>query len=223
MSYILEALKKLEQKQREQRGTIPDLLSSADTVPDAKRRPLWSYLVFAAFMMNAGLLIWWMHPWSAGTPKIVSPHIPGQGLHPEITAMSRVSSPIQTKTDRREKAEAKQAPTNEGKRPPMISPALHKQGPATHLSFEPLPVRGGSSEHKVFNLAELPSSVQQGLPEINISLHYYTAEPSSRMVRINDKTMREGQDLVAGLKLEEITPTGIVFSYQDYRFRIKAF
>jgi hypothetical protein len=40
------------------------------------------------------------------------------------------------------------------------------------------------------------------------------------MVKINGQAMREGQDLIAGLKLEEITQNGVIFSYQNYRFRI---
>ncbi len=226
MSYILEALKKLEQKQREQSGTIPDLLSNADIATHEKRRPLWPYLVLTALMLNAGLLIWWMHPWSSKAPK-ASTRISEQQLHPDRSSMPSASGPIQTNADRNKKVEAKQTPADDRKRAPVISPPLPKQDRPIHLSSsEPhlIPAAAeGSSEQKVFNLTDLPPSVQQGLPEIKISLHYYTVEPSSRMVRINDKTVQEGQDLAAGLKLEEITPTGIVLSYQAYRFRMRAF
>jgi len=43
----------------------------------------------------------------------------------------------------------------------------------------------------------------------------------SRTVRVNGTTMKEGHYLTDGLKLEEIIPDGVIFSYLDYRFRIK--
>jgi hypothetical protein len=41
-----------------------------------------------------------------------------------------------------------------------------------------------------------------------------------RFVRVNDQALREGQVGPSGLKLEQITPDGAVFSYQGFRFRI---
>ena len=38
------------------------------------------------------------------------------------------------------------------------------------------------------------------------------------MARINDRMMREGQDLSQGLKLEEIIEDGVIFRFRDYRF-----
>jgi hypothetical protein len=40
------------------------------------------------------------------------------------------------------------------------------------------------------------------------------------MARINGSMIREGEYLTAGLKLEEITPDGVIFSYQNYRFHV---
>ena len=40
------------------------------------------------------------------------------------------------------------------------------------------------------------------------------------MVRINGLTIREGQDLIAGLKLEKIISDGLIFSYQKYSFHV---
>jgi hypothetical protein len=53
-----------------------------------------------------------------------------------------------------------------------------------------------------------------------VSAHYYSAEPRSRFIRVNDQALREGQTGAAGLKLEKITPDGAVFSYQGYRFQM---
>jgi general secretion pathway protein B len=67
---------------------------------------------------------------------------------------------------------------------------------------------------------ELPQSVLSSLPKLSLSLHLYYADPSSRLISVKGRTLREGQELAAGLKLEEINPDGAVFSFQNYRFQI---
>jgi general secretion pathway protein B len=59
MSYILDALKK-SAKDR-QRSNLPDMLTVQDIVVEKprKRLPL-SYLLVAALLLNAGLLVWWL-------------------------------------------------------------------------------------------------------------------------------------------------------------------
>jgi general secretion pathway protein B len=59
------------------------------------------------------------------------------------------------------------------------------------------------------------------LPEFNISGHAYSPEPQTRVARINEKILQEGQELAPGLKLEEITPGGVIFGYRGYRFRVE--
>jgi hypothetical protein len=52
VSYILEALKKLEQKR--QRERMPDLLSFQGNVARVnKKRPLWPFIVVGLILLNA--------------------------------------------------------------------------------------------------------------------------------------------------------------------------
>ena len=71
----------------------------------------------------------------------------------------------------------------------------------------------------VISLAELPLSLQQELPPMTISVHAYSGRPGDRMVGINNRMLREGDYLVPGLKLEQITPEGMILSYKGYSFR----
>jgi general secretion pathway protein B len=75
-------------------------------------------------------------------------------------------------------------------------------------------------DNKIYRLKELPSSIQQDLPSFSISALMYSGNPASRMVRINDQMMYEGQDLTAGVRLEEITKDGVIFRHQKYRFYV---
>jgi general secretion pathway protein B len=74
--------------------------------------------------------------------------------------------------------------------------------------------------NKVYSLSELPLSVQQKLPSFGISVFLYSDDPASRMVKINNKMLREGDYLSEGLKLEEINQNSLILSYQNFRFRV---
>jgi general secretion pathway protein B len=77
----------------------------------------------------------------------------------------------------------------------------------------------GAPAQNIIWLAELPLPLQQELPPMTISVHAYSARPGDRMVGINDRMLREGEYVVPGLKLEQITPEGMVFAYKGYSFR----
>jgi general secretion pathway protein B len=70
----------------------------------------------------------------------------------------------------------------------------------------------------VISMAELPPSVRQELPAMTISVHAYSDNPAARLVGINNRILREGDSVVTGLKLEQITPDGMIFGYKGYRF-----
>ena len=73
MSYILEALKKAEQRSEE--GEIPHLLSY-QAATERKRGPLWAYLLVAALLVNAGMVFWWAHSWwSEERQTVVQPPV----------------------------------------------------------------------------------------------------------------------------------------------------
>jgi general secretion pathway protein B len=67
-------------------------------------------------------------------------------------------------------------------------------------------------------LQDLPSPVRDSLPRMAVSMLIYSAKPGDRYININGAKMHEGQEVAAGLKVEEITPDGAVFSYQGMRF-----
>ncbi len=107
-------------------------------------------------------------------------------------------------------------------KPSEPAPAKSEQAERTvSLSSE---LAGGLAEmpdeNKIYKLRELPSHIQQNLPSFSIAALMYSSNPSSRMVRINNQMMYEGQDLTAGVKLEEITKDGVIFRHQKYRFYV---
>jgi general secretion pathway protein B len=115
----------------------------------------------------------------------------------------------QAKAEPQKKSTPEPAPSGKTKDSDNTPPA--EPQPATHAS---------TGSQTVVQLSELPLSVQKSLPAFSITAHLFSPDPTSRMAKVNGKMMREGQELSAGLKLDEITADGVVFSYQNHRFRI---
>lgn len=68
---------------------------------------------------------------------------------------------------------------------------------------------------------ELPLSVRRELPDLKLSIHVFSAEPSERFVLINGERRLEGEDLGEGARLAEISRLGAVVDFRDYRFLLK--
>ncbi|NOZ69482.1 MAG: GspB domain-containing protein [Deferribacteres bacterium] len=81
----------------------------------------------------------------------------------------------------------------------------------------------GRKKNGVKDISRIPPAVRKELPEISIKGHIYSDDPSSRIVNINGVIMREGDTLAEGLKLEEITMSGVILDYRGLRFSIRAF
>ncbi len=79
------------------------------------------------------------------------------------------------------------------------------------------------SNDTILELSELSAEIKDDIPDISISSHIYSNDPSSRLASINGSILREGENVKKGLKVDEITVSGVVFSYQGVRFRVRAF
>jgi len=92
---------------------------------------------------------------------------------------------------------------------------------AVASTLTPLPEKTASpaQEQRAIPMAELPLPIQQEIPAMTIQLHAYSGNPSERLVSINSRMLREGGSLTPDLRLEQITPDGMIFSYKGYRFQ----
>jgi general secretion pathway protein B len=72
---------------------------------------------------------------------------------------------------------------------------------------------------------DLPSRddvVTQGsqVPDLRLDLHVYDTNPANRFVFINMRKLREGETLPEGVRVEQITATGVELSYHGKRFTL---
>ncbi len=65
---------------------------------------------------------------------------------------------------------------------------------------------------------ELAPQVKDAMPNMSVSMLVYSRKPEERWINVNGAKRREGQEISSGLKVEEITPDGAIFSYQGQRF-----
>ena len=248
MSYILEALKKAERKQ-EQEESPKTLLFSAATIRKTSTRPLWLYPLIAVLLLNAGIMIWWLAPWrsirevSLPTASITIP--PPKESDSSATNHRDQTGSRATEAVRLNEPEVKPSPPKAAQEPSKAPPREAREipGPSSLGSREPRDVaaspaarpapagtvspepkisvnRTPPGTQRVYALNELPAAVRNGLPEFRITGHAFSPEPQTRVVRINDRILQEGQDLSPGLKLEEIVPGGVILSYEGYHFRV---
>jgi general secretion pathway protein B len=206
MSYILEALKRVEENRRRSVATSDLLDNLSETTAKSRRRPLWIYPLVFALLLNAGLLSWWLLPSKRqvsgyahkeqASPSQPTHSVPANEppLDPEYVRVGVSKTPL----------------------PPSASPLEVEGKRETTLPGEKNAV---DDEQKVHDMNDLPAQARQDLPDITLSGHFYSANPSSRIVVLNGKTLREGQTAAGGIKLEQITSEGVIMSYQGYRFR----
>lgn len=78
---------------------------------------------------------------------------------------------------------------------------------------QPLPVQ------KIPGIHDLPVALQREIPDMAFTMLVYSNKPEERILNINGRMMREGQEVAPGLRLEEINQDGAVFSFRGTRFR----
>jgi general secretion pathway protein B len=98
MSYILEAIKKADQKRK--LGSVPDVHTIHEIPPVAARRLFWPYIVAAGLFVNVALITWWLHPWEAPVvEKTVTVAVPLQKSAAGAAALPPSSAPKTTKLE----------------------------------------------------------------------------------------------------------------------------
>ena len=241
MSYILEALRKSDQQR--QRGTAPTLLAVQEKAAAPGQPALLAYGLLAAVLVGAGVVIGWLRPWQSEQPAPATPEFvaarPLQATPLQSTSREPAPPPSETvpqpqpepalQSTPAETAPSELAPRPRPKRPARAmvddgGPPREAEAAATERDAAvapPVDLAGadGASVQPVVEMGDLPLQVRQTLPAMAISFHAYSDTPDGRLVGINNRIRREGDTIAPGLLLEQITPDGMIFGYQGYRFR----
>jgi general secretion pathway protein B len=231
MSFILDALKKSESDRQRQSGPA---LFEVKVTPPKPRFPYWALALAVLLVINIVVGGWvFLHrpppeqptPSAAATPLSPAQSAPGEAapaaVHsaplatPTVLPGAPPNSSARSVTGQLEPvlsdAEPKDAPRNPDDYAPAVAP--EKQDPeqaATH-------VRSGT-ESGLKSYADAASSPGAHMPALRVDLHVYAAKPEERFVLINMHRLHEGETLPEGVRVESITPEGVVVSYQGAKF-----
>ena len=236
MSYILDALRKLERDRK--KGRIPGLVEQDTIVYHSAKRPAWQYLLIAGVAFGSAISGWLLLPDRTKEKYVANAPAPVQEYRPQYRPQPDVLPAVQPETAPRTDRPGPAAPAAAPAEKPMAAATgdiLKKAAPAreireTKMTAEPKKAEPAVAEPKtviteapvpeksLYRFSELPMSVRNGLPGFSITAFMYSETPSSRMVRINDRMMHEGQELEPGIRLEEIAPDGVILSYRKFRF-----
>jgi len=230
MSYILEALRKSDQLRR--RGAAPTLLLGPTQEAAPKRTKPLAYGLLALLLLGAGIAIGWLRPWqtenviSVPADVVAKPVPPGQSAAPAIEPKLEPKVASKPEPGAEKQASAPALPAAPAPKPAAATAQAQagasgkaegaKEPQATLPAQESAPAVVAAPA--VVNMAELPVSIQQQLPALSISVHAYSGKPAERLVGINNRLLHEGEEVAPGLKLEQITPDGMIFAYRGYRF-----
>lgn len=211
MSYILEALKKLEEKRRSEAG--PYFLSAQYSGrQDRKRNFPWRYLIVFGLFLNLGIFLWLLHPWRSGKDLET-----GMGNVVQKTLVHRPQDMGRdTMADRPQSRSRQLQPIMKTQEGPS---AGYGDSLSTASSQATRPASDDTLRNtKIIGMDELPLSVRQKLPDLSISGHFYDSRPSGRVVTVGGRILHEGAAAAPGVTLERITPDGAVFSCDGLRF-----
>lgn len=67
---------------------------------------------------------------------------------------------------------------------------------------------------------EKPAAYRQGIDPFSVNIHVYAANPSQRILFINNREYRAGEQTQQGPRVESIEPQGVILSYQGEYFKL---
>lgn len=219
MSYILDALKKAEAERK--LGAVPGIHAPATYAAGSDSRSgrkLWLAGALALLAAVLAALAWfrpWRAPETAASPRMRGPvrlapvQLPPTPVPTPVPVLPSVQAlpPVKPKVAAR-----------------IVRPALPGKPPsAASRAPQPLPTIAQAAErqdNEPLALRELPEQIQREIPALKIGGYIYSSNPAERSLLINNKLLREGDEVAPGLTLEKMLRGSVVLSYKGYRYRM---
>ena len=240
MSYILDALRKSEQSRRpggpvRSSGAVHEL-----RVPIPSRGWLLALGLVLLFSLLAGLFIFWRGLSQSETtppPPVAGAETqaPPDPAAPVVNVVPAVTEPrANTPEEKMAAAETPVLKTNAA----VLD--LAEQAPSARVAPKPRKAKTKVQQAKVRApsttvvapeappmvsdgipyLPQMPLEFQRQLPPIRVTIHVYSPDESQRILFLNNREYRKGDQIEAGIRVEEIVPEGAVLSYQGERFKV---
>lgn len=197
MSLILEALKKSEQqRQREKAPSLQSIHQAVSVAPKKPTQPWWLLAVFIVVCNFVFFGYWFWRQQNIAVQAV--PANSAQTVAPPVN--SNASEPALQKQNELQNSQ----------------PEFTQISPRGTVSQ---PISAQASQ-RVEEISELPDNVRNNLPAMTFSFHVYSENPEQRTIIINDRRVREGEELSPGLRLQAITQDGVILLFEQHRIHI---
>lgn len=217
MSLILDALKKSEQERRRDKG--PDLQTiHQPTTTRAPQRSNGLWWGAALVVVNVAVLAYWWQQRSAAPTAIAAAPLataPAAAPAPQVAAVPAAQAPAPT-----------QVPPAAQQQPAAIAPtAAATQVQPEYTNIVPGGGAAGAAttaadSQRIEEVDELSEDIRNNLPAMTFSFHVFSTNPQQRTIIINNRRMREGEEISAGLLLQQITEDGVILLFAQHRIHI---
>lgn len=219
MSYILDAIQKLEQKRRQE--VLPGILTLESAAPPRQvKRTRWPYAIAGIVLLNGFTIasILWINPWrhAESQPKKPPASLPAEEGHREPASAQVKDEPRLPLHDNVSKPVAL-PPENILHTKPM---PVARQKSTTQAAPDKKP-KTPWSKNNVMAMQNLPENLKTTLPDLKMTVHSYDNHSPLRFAIINERNLKEGEFLNPDLKLVEITPAGVILDYQGFKFILR--
>lgn len=200
MSYILDALKKSERERTLVRG-----IGFGDAGRRLVRENAWvPWAIAGAVSIVAVVVVTTLLlriDTAAPTAEVQTP-----------TATSAVvPSAAESVTDVVAKATPASVSEPEQKSLPPLTEGVVSASSVTPL----LPADGEASW-----LSAMSPEYQQSVPPMTVNIHVYTPDEAQRILYINNRQFRRGEEVQGGVVVEDILPDGVVLQFRGQRFKL---
>jgi len=200
VSYILDALKRSERSRQRHR---PLVYRSASTAARVVPNTFIAILIGVLLVGTVVAVYWWRL--SSTTPE---PDLP----------VTEVPMPAAS-------ASAGQEKIAERLRPPALSHSSTESGfrplaDSTTVTRRAAPPPREDNAGPVPLLTAMPAEFQDRLPPMEVNIHVYSPDPAQRILYINNRAYRQGDEVTGGAVVEEVVPDGVVLYYDAQRFRL---
>ncbi len=214
MSYILDALKKSE---RERAVGADRRLPEAPATTGSSALPHRLWPLALASGLVAGALVAVIMIWRGAAQESPTDMARRVDAPSPAQAAGTATLPLATVAELPPVREALPPPVGGGQAntatPSVAPPPTTPQA----QTWSPTAAAGGDAPF----LRQMPQEFQRQLPELVVTIHVYSPDESQRILFINNREYRRGDQLLEGLRVEEIVPEGAVLSFRGERFKLR--
>ncbi|MFQ5545632.1 MAG: general secretion pathway protein GspB [Acidiferrobacterales bacterium] len=224
MSYILDALKKSEQERGVREMLAPT--NSAGTLAAPLNRRWWP-IILALLLVIVALLVllrFWAHD---GVPaKPVAAQASAETIESRTAVTGGVELSELGHVDRADVRDlAEQAGVRSGKKPKSPKATAEVATMAVAVAE---PSMDDFTQEEVSEvdpadipfLRQMPEAFREGVPEMVVNVHLYSANEAENLVYINDRHIRKGDRIEGGVKLKAIVHDGVILDHGGTIFKL---